>query len=59
MPPELGLNKFQERLSGASGIQKNLLATALGELAALPYTISGGNGASFPLPKNPIPLSAL
>ena len=43
-PPELGLDKFQERPSGASGIQQNLLAagspprTPLEELAALPQT---------------------
>jgi len=42
--PELGLDKFQERPSGASGIQQNLLAagspprTPLEEIAALPQT---------------------
>jgi len=48
MPPRtcIGLSKFQERPSGASGIQENLLAagtppwTPLGELAVLPLTPS-------------------
>jgi len=43
-PPELGLNKFQERPSDASVIEENLLAagasprTPLVELTALPQT---------------------
>jgi len=43
--PKLSLNKFQERPSGASGIQENLLAAGvrsripLWELAALPQTL--------------------
>jgi len=42
LPPELGLNKLQKRLSGASRMQENLLAAGavprnpLGELTALP-----------------------
>jgi len=64
IPLELGPNKFQERLSGASVIQENFLAagapprTPLRELAALSRPRSWW-GASFPSPRTPPSLSAL
>jgi len=63
--PELGPNKFQERLSDASRMKENLLAagaqsrTPLGELTALPRPTSLWGGAGCPLPKNSTPLSHL
>jgi len=50
-PPELGLNKLQERLSGASRMQENLLAAgAVPRNTALPQTHGrphiGANGVS-------------
>jgi len=53
----LGLNVFQERPYGASGIQENLLAavapprTPLLSLQRFPNPLAGGEGASFPSPK--------
>jgi len=68
MPPtNLAPNKFQERLSGASRIQENLLAAVvlprapLGSLQLFHRhsSLFGGEGAGCPLPKKLTPLLAL
>jgi len=59
--PNLAPNKYQERLSGASRMQENLLAAAPDpamELTALPRSPSWRRGAGCPFPK-PHPLSTL
>jgi len=54
LPLNLSPKKFQERPSGASGMQENLLAAGalLQELTVLPFTPSG---LAAPFPKNLIP----
>jgi len=66
-PPNLAPNKFQERLSGASRMQENLLSarvpprTPLGRevYSALPDPVSGGERAGCPLSEDPTPLPRL
>jgi len=60
--PEVGLNKFQERPCGSSGIQekpfrsRSYASNPAGGACSVPAGPSaGGEGASFPLPKNPTP----
>jgi len=60
MPPEFALKKFQERPSGASGMQENLFAAGgWGSLQHSPRPTADGEGAGFPLSKGPSPLSDL
>jgi len=47
-PPELDPDKFQERLSGDSRMQENLLAAAGGAYSASSDPLVGGEGAGCP-----------
>jgi len=62
----LAPNKFQERLSGASRMQENLLAARPGLCCgphwganSAPDPLAGGEGAGCPFPRTLPPLSAL
>ena len=59
IPPELGHNKFQERLSGVSRIRQNLLAagalprTPLESLQRSTDPLAGGEWAGCPSTRTP------
>ena len=64
-PLELGPSKFQERPSGPSEMQENLLAAGAlpephwGRLQRSPDPVASGEGAGCLLLSNPTPLSAI
>jgi len=61
MHPKLCPNEFQERPSGASGMQENLSAVSGrgSAYSALIDPLPSGEGLAVPSPKTPPPLSGL